>query len=103
MRRLLPLLVLVAGCASSSELIPAAWSTVPAAGRIRSVALDAEGKVSQPPLRPLREGAIRVEGNRLFNGDKPITEPFTASDSFDFSESRQEVIFSARRDASFDI
>src|SRR6185436_6161380 len=46
---------------------------------------------------------IRVEGGRLFNADKPITDAFAAIDSFDYSASRGEVVFSARRDAGFDV
>jgi hypothetical protein len=103
MKRLLPLLVLAAGCATSTLPIPAAWTAVPAAGRIGELALDAEGKVTQRGILPLKPGVIRVERNRLMNGDKPITDVFVAIDSFDVSESREEVVFSAKREQSFDI
>lgn len=104
MKRLLPLLVLLAGCASTGSLeIPVEWTATPSAERIGAIALDAEGKVTPRGIPPLNPGAIRVEGNRLVNGEKPITEAFAAIESFDVSESRGEVIFSAKRDASFDI
>jgi len=103
MRWIAPLLLLLTGCASTTQPIPTAWTSVPEAARIRAVALDAEGKVEQPGLPPLKPGPIRVEGNRLMNGDQAISEVFQAIDSFDFSESRGEVIVSAKRGASFDI
>lgn len=49
------------------------------------------------------EGNIRIVGNRIFNGEKALTPPFLAIDSFDLSEERGEVIFSARRSTNFDI
>lgn len=102
--RLLPVFaLLVAGCASTLQMIPQEWVTVPEAARIGAVALDAEGKVSRPAMPPLRPGPIRVEGGRLMNGEKAITDAFVAIDSFDESSSRGEVIFSAKRDSSFDI
>lgn len=103
MKPFLPLLLLAVGCASTSERIPDRWARVPAAERIAGIDLDAEGKVSRKPLLPLRPGVIRVVNNRLVNGEKPITAAFAAVESFDVSESRGEVVFSAKRDASFDI
>jgi hypothetical protein len=52
---------------------------------------------------PTTDGPIRLESNRLWRDDKPVTDAFAAIDSFDYSESRDEVIFSARKDSSFDI
>src|SRR6185436_5635578 len=96
------LLFLLAGCASTSELIPAEWLSVPEAARIRAVQLDAEGKVTTA-LRPLRESGVRVQGNALVRGEKKLTEAFVAIDSFDVSESRGEVVFSAKRTDNFDV
>jgi hypothetical protein len=50
---------------------------------------------------PLPE--IRVEHNRIMRGSKALTEAFAAIDSFDVSESRGEVAFSAKRKDNFDI
>ncbi|HYO79404.1 MAG TPA: hypothetical protein VE010_23260 [Thermoanaerobaculia bacterium] len=90
--------------------VPQTWTSVPVAPRMRTLVLDAEGKVShqskQPP-RQVADGPIRLAdefvGPKLANGDKILTEPFAAIDSFDFSEARGEVAFSARRTAGFDI
>ena len=91
---LIPVLVLTAACATTAP-IPEAWTSSPPATRIPTVTLGySRGPVDTP---------VRVEGNRLMRGDKPLTDVFTAIDSFDYSAARDEVIFSAKRDASFDI
>ncbi|HJQ37401.1 MAG TPA: hypothetical protein VKB93_09700 [Thermoanaerobaculia bacterium] len=46
---------------------------------------------------------IRVDHNRIMRGGKALTEAFAAIDSFDVSESRGEVVFSAKRSDNFDI
>ncbi len=46
---------------------------------------------------------IRIEHNRIMRGDKALTEAFAAIESFDVSESRGEVAFSAKRNDNFDI
>lgn len=108
--RILPFLLLFPGCATTLNTIPAGWLSVPATTRIRSVSLDAEGRVapsSQPAQRTLPQGSINLRTNAagplIANGEKPLTEPFPAIDSFDLSESRGEVVFSARRDDDFDV
>lgn len=66
--------------------------------------LDAEGKASTSSLPEVRrDPAIHVDGGRIMNGEKALTDAFAAIDSFDVSESRGEVVFSAKRDAGFDI
>lgn len=78
-----------AGCASTRP-IPRAWLTQP--------------EITPPvAAKPAADGPIRLENNRLYRDRKPVTEAFAAIDSFDYSESRDEVIFSAKKDASFDI
>lgn len=101
MRRALPFVLLLTAC-TTFRTIPSAWLNVPSATRIRSIALDERGMVTRVVL-PLAAGPVRVEGNRLVRDGKPLTEVFAAIDSFDYSESRDEVVFSARRDAGFDI
>jgi hypothetical protein len=101
-RRIAPFLVLLTSCVSTTKLIPAGWMSVPQATAIAAVSLDAEGKVTPSGPR-LSLSPIRVESNRLFNADKALTDAFVAIDSFDFSASRGEVVFSAKRKDDFDI
>lgn len=105
-RLIFPLLVLLGGCVSTSPAIPWAWQSVPEAPRIGSVSFDAGGKVRtspevQPPM--LADGPIRFVGTKIFNREKELTEAFSAVDSLDFSESRGEVVFSAKAQRGFDI
>lgn len=91
--------LLAAACATTSEMIPEAWLSVPEAQRIRAV--DIDGPAISNTL------GVRVETNaigpRLVRDGKDLTEPFMRLDSFDVSESRGEVVFSAMRDDDFDI
>jgi hypothetical protein len=100
-RRTLPWFLFLTAC-STLPAIPSAWTSTPAATRIPSVILDEKGNVIRA-LPPLASGPVTVEGNRLVRGGKAITDAFVAIDSFDYSESRDEVIFSARREQGFDI
>lgn len=102
--------LLAAACATTSSTVPEAWRSVPRAPAVGSVAFDAEGNVTTTVMktfRPVADGPIRIATNAigpyLVNGEKALTEPFLAIDSFDFSESRGEVVFSAKRDEDFDI
>lgn len=78
------------GC-SSTTAIPEAWLSVP------------ETSASSMPVKNTVDGPVRLQLNQLWRDDKAITPTFAAIDSFDYSESRDEVIFSAKRDASFDV
>jgi hypothetical protein len=100
--RLLPLLALVAACATTTTPIPDAWMSVPEAARVAGFALSDDGKIT-PAAPPKSQGPIRVHGGRLMNGEKELTEAFPAIDSFDYSEARGEVVFSARRTDNFDV
>ena len=99
------------GSGPTSRRAPEAWLSLPVAPRFGSVELDAEGKVTTRPERPPRNapaGPIRLidefVGPKLANGEKIITEPLAEINSFDYSASRGEVVFSARRaDGGFDI
>ncbi len=103
-------MLLAAGCVSSLQPIPSEWLNVPAAARIGSVAFSDDGKV-QPSAAPvslrLSDGPIRVmsgaSGATLLNGSTVLAANLTAIDSFDLSESRGEVAFSAKREGGFDI
>jgi hypothetical protein len=103
---LLPLLVALASCRSGGSVIPSTWLKVPEAARMRSLVLDEKGAVSHQPQaspRPLADGPVYVSGGRLMNGDKALTTAFMGVDSFDYSEARGEVVFSAKREAGYDI
>ena len=104
------LVLLAAGCVSSTQPIPPEWLSVPAAARIRTVALADDGTVtpgSEPALPRLSDGPIRVitgaAGATLLNGGKVLVENLKAIDSFDLSESRGEVAFSAKQSSGYDI
>lgn len=100
--RFLPLLAFAAACASTTSTIPRAWMSVPEAARVSAVGLAEDGKVLG--IAPVKtEGAIHVESGRVMNGEKALTEAFAAIDSFDFSASRGEVVFSAKRADNFDV
>jgi len=102
-RRALPLLLVLTACSSLGTL-PPAWLNTPApASRIRAITLDANGAVTPAALLPLAAGPVSIVENRLVRNGKPLTEPFTAIDSFDYSERRDEVVFSAKREGGFDI
>ncbi|MEA2463464.1 MAG: hypothetical protein QOJ98_1211, partial [Acidobacteriota bacterium] len=101
-----PLLVAFGSCRQAEFSIPQAWLSVPEAARMRSLVLDEQGKVShqpQPASPPASKGPIYLSGGRLMNGEKALTDGFLAIDSFDYSEARGEVVFSAKREGSFDI
>jgi hypothetical protein len=104
---LFPLLVAIASCQKTDFSIPSAWLSVPEPARMRSLVLDEQGKVShraQPAARPPSDGPIYLSGGRLMNGEKALTDGFLAIDSFDYSEARGEVVFSAKREETgFDI
>lgn len=74
---------------STTEPIPPSWMSAPEPAA---------------PARHMVDGPISLLNNRLWRGDQPVTEAFTAIDSFDYSESRDEVVFSAKTGGgSFDI
>ncbi|HVE71159.1 MAG TPA: hypothetical protein VNI54_07300 [Thermoanaerobaculia bacterium] len=102
MRRALPFALLLTAC-STLRPIPLEWREEPGSARIRSITLDEKGGVELAPLLPLATGPVAVENNRLVRDGKRLTEQFAAIESFDYSESRDEVIFSARRDKGFDV
>ena len=101
MRGALPFLLVLTGC-STLQSVPETWLTTPAAARIRTISLDERGQVTQA-LLPLRPEPVSVEQNRIVRDGKRLTEQFTAIESFDYEETWDEVIFSARRDGGFDI
>ena len=108
---LLATLPVAAACATTSRPVPEAWMSVPRAPRIDAIALAADGKVvtaGAPAAQAAdKTGPIHVVtdavGPKLANGEKVLTDPFLAIDSFDLSEARGEVVFSAKRDDDFDI
>lgn len=102
----LPFVVLFGGCSGLRQPVSNEWAPVPVATQIRSLALSADGTVTpsaEPAVPTAPKGSIVATGNAIANGLKLLTEPFEAIDSFDLSESRGEVVFSAKRDGDFDI
>src|SRR5689334_13419500 len=99
--------LLLASCASRTSSIPLAWMDVPHASTIAAVSIAEDGKVSPLPSAPKPAGNVRIErtssGERLFAGQTALTGELNAIGAFDVSQERQEVIFSARNGASFDI
>lgn len=91
MTRILALLMLLPACASATKPIPQAWMSVPGAPQVGTASVD------------LRQGPIHVRDATIVNGDKALTDAFAAIDSFDYSASRGEVVFSAKRKDNFDI
>jgi hypothetical protein len=85
------------GCASAPALFPRGWETVPQAAVVGDYCVH----VGCPPKPNLAN--IHVEGNRLFNGSKPLTPAFAAIDSYDVSPTRKEIVFSAKRTNNFDV
>lgn len=99
----LPLLV---GCATAPATIPESWLRVPSAPRIRSLQVAEDRTVrTVGVVPPAPHSAIHVAGNRLMNGDEPLTEAMAAIQSFAVSDARGEVVFSAKQTAErgFDI
>jgi len=105
--RYLPLVsLLAAGCATTWVEVPPAWLDVPHATAIRSVRYDADGKLLwnvEPVLAPRIGHGVTVRENAIERDGKRLTPQFLAVDSFDVSDQRKEVVFSAKRSGSFDI
>jgi hypothetical protein len=93
--------IFLAACAAApatrTELIPADLPEVPHAAQYRDI-----DKSGPPP-----ESAVHVvksaTGEKLANGEKELTPEFPAIDSFDVSQTRKEVVFSAKRGDNFDV
>ncbi len=102
LQKALPALLLLTACTSATSPIPTAWLSVPEAPRIAAVALDESGKVRQQAAVK-NEAAIGVVNGKVMNGAKALTDAFLAIDSFDFSQARGEVVFSAKRKDNFDV
>ncbi|HXH41383.1 MAG TPA: hypothetical protein VNN08_22335 [Thermoanaerobaculia bacterium] len=90
-------LLILGGCATTSLPLPKGWETVPAAAVVGDYC--ATFKCAARAQAP----SIRVEGNRILNGSKPLTPAFEAIDSYDVSLERKEIVFSAKRKDNFDV
>jgi hypothetical protein len=92
------LLALIASaCASGpARPVPQSWMHVEEARKIT------QGIPRVAPSSPVH--LVQAQGGeKLVNGDKDVTPVYRAIDSFDYMAERHEVIFSAKRDRSFDI
>ncbi len=106
--RFLPAAALIfVTCATlSSRPVPDAWRHVEAAPKIDAVGWDGERVVPNraAPLPPRNVRVVKTAaGEKLVNGEKELTPPFLAIDSFDVSEARKEIVFSAKRKDNFDV
>lgn len=86
-------LVLAASCTPSLSPVPDAWRTVPQAAKITD--LCARVTCAERP----KATDVRVSGGALYRGEKNLTPPFEAIQSFDVSAERGEVVFSAKRES----
>jgi hypothetical protein len=104
-----PLLAVFSACVSTTGVVPRDWRTVPQAAEVRGLAFAADGTVAPAaPSDPRRDdGPVVVArdavGPTLANGLRLLAGPFLEIDSHAFSDSRGEVVFSAKRDDNFDI
>ncbi len=106
-----PFLVLLGGCASSLAPIPEAWKSPPAAraftrAELRRTVIDTSPVARSP--RDVAEAAevgvvTDAEGARIYRGSTPLTPQYREIESFDVSLDRREIVFSAKRDANFDV
>src|SRR3954462_8041072 len=87
----------LAGCASASMPVPAAWESVPSAASAGDYCAHFDCAAN------LRLASIPTWENQLFSGNKALTPKFAAIDSFDLSLERKEVVFSAKRKDNFDV
>jgi hypothetical protein len=85
--------------------IPSEWLSVPHA--VQYSELSYEGGILGYKSVPQTESSVHIvktaNGAKLVNGDKDLTPEFRAIDSFDVSERRKEIVFSAKRDTNFDV
>lgn len=106
--------LVLAACASSvpppaapADLpIPADWLQVAETPRHPALSYDAGGVLLHVARTAATAGVRLVQvGDRskLVNGEKELTPPFPAIDSFDVSLDRREIVFSAKRIDNFDV
>lgn len=104
-------MLLFGGACATTALtpIPAGWSDAPKPS-IRAAGFAADGSVVVSDLYARKPDAGKVAsvlgtdaGAAVAVRGRAVTKPFTAIDSLDWSEAREEVVFSAERDGDFDI
>lgn len=93
-------MLLLAGCATTMP-VPSQWATVPRATPVAAADLARITGVSV--LREKAPSGIREVDGQLVDGPVKVTEKFADIQSFDVSEVRGEVIFSAKRESGYDI
>ena len=108
MRSPLLLALAASACASApSSPVPEAWTRVEQASKISAVGWrDGAFRARASDVRG-GPSVIRIvraaDGEKIVNGERDVTPVYRAIDSLDYSRERHEVIFSAKRDKSFDI
>src|SRR3954470_8993628 len=90
-------------CASlPTSPVPEPWTRVDEAPKIATVAW--RDGAFRGGLSDLRGGPTAIHvvraggGEKIVNGEKDVTPIYPAIDSFDYSDERHEVIFSAKRE-----
>jgi len=101
-------LALLAACVTAPqqrvEPIPADWLSVPHAVEHPELSFDGGFLIykNAAPAPTAIKIVKTAKGAKLVNGDKDLTPEFLAIDSFDLSQARQEIVFSAKRTTNFD-
>ena len=106
----LPFLIVLTGCGTTLRPVPAEWLTVPeaaaiSADQLRRTVADAAPLIGPadgpavPGIRIVREEA----GARIYRDETPLTAGYLDIESFDVSADRGEVVFSAKREANYDV
>ena len=99
----IPFLTVLSACTTAVRPIPDAWLSLPAVEAFPPVEFASDGTV-RPVSGPRRAAASEVElvrdgeGVKLISGATVVTPVFSDIESFDVSQSRREVAFSARRE-----
>ncbi len=101
-------LVLLAACSTASapnSIVPpnAVAVPIPAAWQADRSPAPVPELCALVTCAPKAQSNVRIEGGRIFAGDKALTPQFAAIQSFDVSLERKEVVFSAKRKDNFDI
>ena len=100
-------LVLLVACSSTApnSSVPSSTAAIPIppAWLVASPVAAAPDLCALVTCAPKPESNVRIEGGRIYSGDKALTPQFAAIQSFDVSPERKEVVFSAKRKDNFDI
>lgn len=105
------LIFLLASCATAPapaarmQPIPESWNAARMAPAIAGVTFGSDGRPATAivPRELLRDGEVHVTEGKITRASEPLTPSFASVQSFDVSDERREIVFSARREKSLDI